>query len=85
MYLCYLGGDVTLEIYFACWFFLASVYADKPLKLVQEEFHCEILKKIVFQTKSMTNIWNNHLIEYSSNQFFRMYWKAIEQARERSF
>ncbi len=23
-------------------------------------------------------------MEYSSNQFFRMYWKAIEQARERS-
>ena len=32
-------GDVTLEIYFACWIFLAWVYADKPLKLFQEEFY----------------------------------------------
>jgi hypothetical protein len=34
-----LRGDVTLEIYFACWIFLAWVYADKPLKLFQEEFN----------------------------------------------
>ncbi len=35
-----LRGDVTLKIYFACWIFLAWVYADEPLKLFQEEFHC---------------------------------------------
>ena len=33
----------------------------------------------------MKTIWNNHSAEYSSNQCFRMYWKAIEQAREPSF
>jgi len=33
----------------------------------------------------MKTIWNNHLVEYSSNQWFRMYWKAIERARELSF
>jgi hypothetical protein len=32
----------------------------------------------------MKIISDNHLAEYSSNPF-RMYWKAIEQARERSF
>ena len=34
-----LRGDVTRDIYFACLIFVAQVYADKPMKLVQEEFH----------------------------------------------
>ena len=33
----------------------------------------------------MKTIGNNHLVEYNSKQCFRIYWKAIEQARERSF
>ena len=40
-----LRGDVTLEIYFACWIFLAWVYADEPLKLFQEEFYCACSSK----------------------------------------
>ncbi len=47
-----LPGDVTLEIYFASWFFLASVYADEPLKLVQEEFHCACPQKPVVKPQS---------------------------------
>ncbi len=33
----------------------------------------------------MKTIWNNNLVEYISNQCFRMYWKAFEWARGRSF
>ncbi len=40
-----LRGDVTLEDYFACWIFLAWVYADKPLKLFQEECYCACSSK----------------------------------------
>jgi hypothetical protein len=38
---CYQG----LEIYFACWFFLAFGDAYEPLNLVQEEFHCAYSSK----------------------------------------
>jgi hypothetical protein len=40
-----LRGDITIEIYFACLFFIASVYVDEPLKLVQEEYHCACSSK----------------------------------------
>ena len=40
-----LQADVTLEIYFACWYFLAWAYADEPLNLFQEEFHCACSSK----------------------------------------
>ena len=40
-----LRGNVTVEIYFACWIFLTWVYADEPLKLFQDEFHCACSSK----------------------------------------
>ena len=40
-----LPGDVTLKIYFASCFFLAYVYANEHLKLVQEEFYCACSSK----------------------------------------
>ena len=40
---------------------------------------------ICFSNDIYENYLNQSMGEYSSNQYFRIYWKAIEQARERSF
>ena len=55
-------------------------YFDQNLSVFIEDISIWNLEKTCFSNDNNEN-WNHHLVENFSNQCFRMWWKAIEQAR----